>query len=236
VSWASDFLSGHLPYRDVSFDYPPFAAVPFSLVGLPGSDPGVYRISFAVAMFAAALLLLWCTGRVAELTAGNRPLAMVTLAAAPLILGTLVRGFFDLVPISLIMAGLVLALTRRPAAAGAALGLGAMVKGFPLFALPPTAAWVAVHYGRREAARAAIACGATVAVLAGPGWPSRRAARTTPSSVSSIGPGSWRARQPPCWRHSAPFDVSIGAAARTTCRPPPSQPLRSPRGSWCSRR
>jgi hypothetical protein len=165
--WAKDFLAGHLPYREVAFEYPPLAAVLLALAGLPGTDLGVYRISFAAAMFVAALGLIWCTGRVAKLTGGDRGVAMLIVAAVPLILGTIVRGFFDLVPVALTVIALALVLMRRPAAGGVTLGVGALVKGFPLFALPPIVAWLMTQRGSGEAGRAALACGATVAALGG---------------------------------------------------------------------
>ncbi len=47
-TYADLLVAGQLPYRDFGFEYPPLAAVPLWLAGLPGRDEATYAVSFAL--------------------------------------------------------------------------------------------------------------------------------------------------------------------------------------------
>ena len=69
-----------------------------------------------------------------------------------LLCGALIRTRFDLAPVALTLAALLLLCVERPRAAFAVLGLGALTKGFPLVVAPVALAWL-VARGERRAAR-----------------------------------------------------------------------------------
>jgi hypothetical protein len=163
---AGPLLHGALPYRDAFLEYPPLAAPAIALPGLLGTGADAFRASFAgwTLLLAAAGVLL--TGALAARTGGSRRLALLAAAGAPLLCGAMVRTHFDLAPVALMLAALLLLCAGRPRLGMAALGAGALTKGFPLLAAAPVLAWVAARQGRREALAGA-ACLAAVLAIGG---------------------------------------------------------------------
>jgi hypothetical protein len=92
---------------------------------------------------------------------------MLAAALMPVLCGALVRTHFDLFPVALLLGGLLLLCRDRPRAGMAVLGLGAMTKLFPIVAVPVALAWLVARGRRREALQGALACAATIAVVAG---------------------------------------------------------------------
>jgi Glycosyltransferase family 87 len=172
--FAAPVLGGALPYRDLLFEYPPLAAPAIALPGVVGTAEETFRAAFAgwTLLLGAATVLL--CGALAARTAGDRSRALFAAAAMPLLLGALVRTHFDLAPVVLLLAALVLLLDGRPRSGMAVLGIAAMTKGFPIAAAPPALAWIATRCdGRtlRQAAAAlvvALALPALVAVAVSP--------------------------------------------------------------------
>jgi hypothetical protein len=83
----------------------------------------------------------------------------------PLLCGALVRTHFDLAPVALTLAALLLLCAARPRAGMAVLGLGAMTKFFPLLIAPVALAWLVGRGRRREAWQGAAALLTVLAVL-----------------------------------------------------------------------
>jgi glycosyl transferase family 87 len=54
--YADLLVGGQLPYLDFGFEYPPLAALPLGLAGLPGTGEATYAVSFAVLMAGCALV------------------------------------------------------------------------------------------------------------------------------------------------------------------------------------
>ena len=54
-TYADLLLEGSLPYLDFPFEYPPLAALPLGLAGLPGTAEESYETSFSVLMCASAV-------------------------------------------------------------------------------------------------------------------------------------------------------------------------------------
>jgi hypothetical protein len=158
---ASWFLHGMLPYRDVLFEYPPLAAVPIGLPDAFGTDASTYRWAFALLMLACAACVLFLVRALARRTGGDGRLAVAAVALAPLLTGAMIRNHFDLLPVALVLAALLLILDRRAVAGFAVLGAAAMTKGFPIVVAPVALAWL----GGRAALRGAAACAAVVVVL-----------------------------------------------------------------------
>jgi hypothetical protein len=157
------FLDGFLPYRDIQFEYPPLAALPIGLPGVAGTGASAYRWAFALLMLALAVCVLLLVRALAGRTGGDERLAVAAVALAPLVTGAMIRNHFDLLPVALVLAALVLVLRGRVVAGFAVLGLATMTKGFPIVVAPVALAWV----GGRAALRGAAAFGAVVVVLAG---------------------------------------------------------------------
>jgi uncharacterized membrane protein len=161
---AEYFLSGFLPYRDVLFEYPPLAAPLLALPGIFGTDFDAYRLALGALMllFAAGVLLL--VRALARETGGDERLAMAAVALAPLVTGAMIRNHFDLAPVALTLAALVLLLRARPVAGLAVLGLGVATKAFPIVVAPVALAWLVARGERRAALRGGAALAAVCAL------------------------------------------------------------------------
>jgi hypothetical protein len=166
-SFAGPLLDGALPYRDIAFEYPPLAAPAIALPGLFGTGEESFRWAFALWTLAGGAAVVLLCGALARATGGDPRRAMLAAALVPVLCGALVRTHFDLFPVALLLAGLLLVCRDRPRAGLAVLGLGAMTKLFPLVAVPVVLAWLVARGRRREAWQGTLACAATIAVLAG---------------------------------------------------------------------
>jgi hypothetical protein len=166
-SFAEPLWAGGLPYRDIAFEYPPLAAPAIALPGVFGTGEEGFRWAFALWTLAGGAAVVLLCGGLARATGGNARHAMLAAALMPILCGALVRTHFDLFSVALLLAGLLLLCRERPRAGLAVLGLGAMTKLFPLVAVPVALVWLVVNGRRREAWQGALACAATIAVVAG---------------------------------------------------------------------
>jgi hypothetical protein len=166
-SFAEAVLAGALPYRDVFSEYPPLASAAIVLPGLIGTDAEAFRFAFAGWTLALAAVVVLLCGALAGRTGGDRGHALAAAALMPLLCGALIRTHFDLAPVALTLAALLLLCVDRPRSGLAVLGLGVMTKGFPLVVAPVALAWLAGRGRIREAWQAAAACLAVVAVVGG---------------------------------------------------------------------
>ncbi|MGI8945316.1 MAG: glycosyltransferase 87 family protein [Thermoleophilaceae bacterium] len=164
---AAAFLEGLLPYRDVPFEYPPLAAPLMALAGLAGTGEESYRLAFAGLALALAAAVVLLTGALAARTGADRRTALLAAALMPLATGAMLRTHFDLAPLALTLAALVLLCDGRPRAGFAVLGLGVMTKGFPLVVAPVALAWLLARGERRAALAGALSLALTVVALAG---------------------------------------------------------------------
>lgn len=166
-TFAEPVLHGALPYREVFFEYPPLAAPAIALPGVVGTGEHAFELAFAgwTLLLAAAVLLL--CGSLAVRSGGSRRAAMLAIAAAPLLCGAMLRTHFDLAPIALTLAALLLLLHHRPRAGMSVLGAAVMTKGFPIAVAAVALAWLAGRGQRRAALQGALALALVVAGLAG---------------------------------------------------------------------
>ncbi|MGW3042775.1 glycosyltransferase 87 family protein [Kitasatospora sp. NPDC001159] len=129
-AWYGVLQTGTFPFDDVTWQYPPGAAL---IILLPGLLPWSYLVSFwvicGIADAAAAALLVRTGLRKGRALTG----AWMWVAGVPL-LGPMIYNRFDILVTALALAGL-LALVRRPAVGGLLLGLGGIVKIWPLIGL-----------------------------------------------------------------------------------------------------
>lgn len=164
--YAALFLDGYMPYRDVGFEYPPLAAPFIALPGLAGTGEEAYRLAFALLSLAGLAVVVLLVGALAARTGGDRRTAMLAAALTPLLTGAMIRTHFDLAPVALTLAALLLLCTAHPRAAFAVLGLGVMTKGYPLVAAPVALAWLAGRGERRAALEAAGTLALTIGAIA----------------------------------------------------------------------
>jgi len=166
-SFAEPLLDGALPYRDIAFEYPPLAAPIIALPGVLGTGEESFRWAFALWTLAGGAAVVLLCGALAHTTGGSPRRAMLAAALTPILCGALVRTHFDVFPLALLLGGLLLLCRDHPRVGMAVLGLGAMTKLFPLVAVPVAVMWLVGRGRRREAWQSALACAATVAVVAG---------------------------------------------------------------------
>jgi hypothetical protein len=164
--FAEPILDGALPYRDFAFEYPPLAAPLIALPGLLGTGEESFRWAFAIWTLAGGAAVVLLCGALARATGGSPPRALFAAGLMPLLCGAMVRTHFDVFPVAILLGGLLLLCLDRPRAGLAVLGLGAMTKLFPLVAVPVALAWLVARGQRREAWQGALACAATIAVVA----------------------------------------------------------------------
>ena len=160
------FLDGALPYRDVFFEYPPLAAPILVLPALAGDGPEAYRLAFAGLALALAAGVVLLTGALAERTGGAHRAALLAVALAPLVTGAMIRTHFDLAPVALTLAALLLICADRPRSGFAVLGLAAMTKGYPLLVAPVALAWLVARGRQRDALAGTVALALTVTAIA----------------------------------------------------------------------
>ena len=202
--YAGLFAVGQWPYRNVPVEYPPLAIMllllpalpllPFSgiaprpdpafdnLAHLPQPDPlryGAYGVSFAVEMLMIDALTLWLLRRAARRHLASDPQGLRTgllYVVLVFVSGALLQKF-DLTVGTLCLIAVVALAERRTRLAWGALAAAALVKGFPLLALPvfvgyelqhvhARGVWAALHACKRELLRGVITCGCVLAAPA----------------------------------------------------------------------
>ena len=166
-SYADLFLDGLLPYRDVTFEYPPLAAPLLALPAAVGSGDDGYRLGFAALALALAATLVLLVGALARRTGGDPRRAMLAAALAPLFTGAMLRTHFDLAPVVLTLGALLLLVANRPRAGLAVLGAGVVTKGFPIVVLPVAFVWLMAHGRPREAGEGTAALVVVVIAVVG---------------------------------------------------------------------
>ena len=165
--------AGQLPYVDFGFEYPPLAAIPLWLAGVPGLDDATYAVSFAVLM---GICLVVAQQLAARLAGDPRAAVRVAwmLVAAPVLIGASLRTHFDALPVALALGGLLALSQDRHAIGFALLGVGTMTKLFPGLLAVIAIVWLAGRGDRRAALRGgAIFAAVVVAIslpLAGAGY------------------------------------------------------------------
>jgi hypothetical protein len=181
-TYADLLAGGGLPYVDFGFEYPPLAALPIGLAGLPGRDEATYAVSFAVLMAGCALVGQQLAARLAgpptaaEPTGdapaggGRRPGLVVAwlLALQPVLIGASVRTHFDPLPIAIALGGLLAFARERPDLGFVLLGLGTMTKLFPGLLAVVAVVWLVARGERRVALRGAAIFVAVVVVISLP--------------------------------------------------------------------
>jgi glycosyl transferase family 87 len=145
--YASEALSGKIPYRDFAFEYPVLSYPLFLIPRLLVSDFESYRYAFVAEMFlldVAAIVLIARHGGAGEETETvARHLGWYTLYC--LLLAPLVIGRFELAPMVLAFAATCWWFSGRPIRGGITAGLGTLMKIFPGVVAAPALVWEAAR-------------------------------------------------------------------------------------------
>jgi Glycosyltransferase family 87 len=155
-TYAELLAGGNLPYLDFGFEYPPLAALPIWLAGLPGGDEATYAVSFAVLMAACALVGQQLAARLAGGPSSRSREAVVVawlLALTPIAIGASLRTHFDALPIAIALGALLAFARERPQIGFLLLGLGTMTKLFPGLLALVAVVWLVARGQRRVALR-----------------------------------------------------------------------------------
>jgi Glycosyltransferase family 87 len=178
---ATIMLQGHLPYRDMAFEYPPGALPMFLLPEFmfgdardahwsPPNDHGVrYRRAFdsLIVLLTACMVVLTALSMAAlRRSRAATVVALAVVASAPVLIGHVFVERFDPWPTALTAAAIAAALRGHHRLGGAALGVGFAVKVYPALLVPVLVIVAARRRGIREAvATAASAVGAAILVF-----------------------------------------------------------------------
>ncbi|MDX6719224.1 MAG: hypothetical protein QOJ63_1478 [Solirubrobacteraceae bacterium] len=150
-SYADLLRAGLLPYLDFGFEYPPLAALPLGLAGLPGTDEATYAVSFAVLMAACALVGQQLAARLAG-SGRERVVVAWLMALTPIAIGASLRTHYDALPIAIALGALLALCGGRPRLGFALLGVGTMTKLFPGLLAIAALGWLFARGERRAAA------------------------------------------------------------------------------------
>ena len=148
LDYGRRLLGGSVPYRDFALEYPPFALVPMSLpvlawpFGTPSFEPYAWLFTIGAGLLAVAAAWL------VRMLNPDRPVGpLATWLLLVVIASTSMAWRYDLWPAVLVLAGIAAAERGRPGLAGVALGVGAMMKIFPIVIVPVLAA---LYVARRD--------------------------------------------------------------------------------------
>lgn len=133
---ASKLLSGFLPYRDFTFEYPPVSLIFFGLPRMITSSDTLYTTIFQYEVLVfdiIGLLLVFDIGR--RLGAPSwRPLLIYTLGV--LAVGPIIIQTFDIFPAVMTLAAIYLFWLGKHRASWAMLALGMLTKIYPIVIAP----------------------------------------------------------------------------------------------------
>ena len=127
--WANNMMHGSFPLNDAMWQYPPLAA-PIFLIGFAINHNPIGFVLFALVADLAVLLLLAYKARLEN---ASRVSPLWLWVAAPLIVGPILLGRFDIFPTAVAVAALVF--VQRSAVFGALVAVGTLTKIWPLLAL-----------------------------------------------------------------------------------------------------
>jgi hypothetical protein len=162
-------LAGSIPYLDFNVEYPPLALLPMTLPLLAPPNGGIddlgYIWRFVVVQGALAVAVGWLLFQ----ATGRSRSTLVLWAVLVGLAWASVALRYDLWPVLCVLVA-VLVVDRRPGAAGVALGLGTMLKLYPLALLPVLGAYALAGRDRAGFVRLVVGCASVVAIVMAVAW------------------------------------------------------------------
>lgn len=160
-------LGGAVPYAGFALEYPPLALLPMTLPRLAwpfGSpDPDAYQWLFALMEGCIGVIVGWFVARLA----GGRVQTIALWAALAVAAGVSITWRYDMWPALAVLVAVAAADRDRPALAGVAIGVGTMLKLFPIVVLAILVARALALGDRRGVARLVLGAAATIAAVMG---------------------------------------------------------------------
>lgn len=133
---ALDILSGQVPYRDFSSEYPPLALLSFLIPALMFRSSLAYAVAFAVEMLAFDLIALLLLKRLAAYFRLSVPGVLGAYTLFLLMVGALLVVRYDMLPAMLVLAAIWAFISGKNKTAWAILALGVMAKIYPVVIAP----------------------------------------------------------------------------------------------------
>ena len=131
--WAGNILDGHFPINDQMWQYPPLAAFIFAAgYAIAPHSYGFVTLEIIVD-FGVLLMLINASKRI---TGGRNFSSVLIWVCAPLIMGPVMLGRFDIFPTAIAIAALVY--TTSPAGSGSLAAIGTLLKVWPALILTGT--------------------------------------------------------------------------------------------------
>lgn len=131
--WAGNIVDGHFPINDPMWQYPPLAAIVFAAGYLIAPQAIGFVFLEVLADFAVLLILLNAVKRVNH---GRSYTPVLLWVVAPLIMGPVMLGRFDIFPTAIAIAALLV--NAQPRSAGALAAVGGLLKVWPVLTLAGT--------------------------------------------------------------------------------------------------
>ena len=162
-------LAGSIPYLDFKVEYPPLALVPMTLPLLALPAGGIDDLGYIWRFVAVQGVLAVAAGWLLFQATGRSRSTLVVWAVLVGLAWASVALRYDLWPVLCVLVA-VLVVDRRPGAAGVALGLGTMLKLYPLALLPVLGAYALAGRDRAGFLRLLVGCASVVIVVMAAQW------------------------------------------------------------------
>ncbi len=124
-------LSGHMPYSDMQFEYPPFAIVFFVIPGLVSWDISSYRAAFAVLVYIALFFLIYYSYKIADKCSMERWKVNLLIILLVVVGSFFIVSKYDIFPATMIIISLWLYMEKKYTLAFIVMALACMTKVYP---------------------------------------------------------------------------------------------------------
>ncbi len=162
-------LQGSIAYRDFHVEYPPLALAPMILPLLVAPPGGLTEADYLWRFTLMEGVLAAGGGWLIYRTTGASRTALVWWAALVAVSWASVALRYDLWAVLCVLVA-VLVVDRRPGAAGVALGLGTMLKLYPIAVLPVLCVWAIARRDRPGLVRLLVGCSSVVVLVMAAAW------------------------------------------------------------------
>jgi hypothetical protein len=162
-------LGGSIPYLDFNVEYPPLALVPMTLPLLAPPPGGIDDVGYVWRFTLAEGVLAVVAGWLLFRTTGRSRTTLVLWAVLVGLAWASVALRYDLWPVLCVLVA-VLVVEQNPGAAGVALGLGTMLKLYPITLLPVLGAYALARRDRAGFVRLLVGCTSVVVLVMGAAW------------------------------------------------------------------
>jgi len=167
--YGARLLQGSIPYLDYHVEYPPLALVPMTLPLLATPAGGIGEVEYVWRFTVIEGALVIVAGWLIFGATGRSRSALALWAVLVALAWPSVALRYDLWAVLSVLVA-VLVVERRPGAAGLALGIGTMLKLYPIALLPILAAWAIARRDGAGLARLVVGCLVVGVLVLGVAW------------------------------------------------------------------